>query len=63
MKSSGIPAISARHGPSLNCRSRARYQAEFPHADWVILDEVGHCPQLGAPLEAAQLILGFTAAA
>jgi pimeloyl-ACP methyl ester carboxylesterase len=33
----------------------------FPHADWVILDDVGHCPQLDLPLETAQLILGFTA--
>jgi pimeloyl-ACP methyl ester carboxylesterase len=33
----------------------------FPHADWVILNDVGHCPQLDLPLETAQLILGFTA--
>ncbi len=33
----------------------------LPHADWVELDGVGHCPQLDAPLLAAQLILGFTA--
>jgi pimeloyl-ACP methyl ester carboxylesterase len=39
----------------------ARYRAELPHADWVELDGVGHCPQLDVPLEAAQLILGFTA--
>jgi pimeloyl-ACP methyl ester carboxylesterase len=32
----------------------------LPHADWVELDGVGHCPQLDVPLEAAQLILGFT---
>jgi len=32
----------------------------FPHADWVILDGVGHCPQLDVPTETAQLILGFT---
>jgi pimeloyl-ACP methyl ester carboxylesterase len=30
------------------------------HADWVVLDGVGHCPQLDVPLEAAQLIVGFT---
>ncbi|MGZ6643125.1 MAG: alpha/beta fold hydrolase [Solirubrobacteraceae bacterium] len=32
----------------------------LPHADWVELDGVGHCPQLDVPLETAQLILGFT---
>jgi pimeloyl-ACP methyl ester carboxylesterase len=40
----------------------ARYRTEWlPHADWVVLDGVGHCPQLDVPLETAQLILGFTA--
>ena len=40
----------------------ARYREDWlPHADWVVLDGVGHCPQLDVPLEAAQLILGFTA--
>ena len=40
----------------------ARYRNEWlPHADWVLLDGVGHCPQLDVPLEAAELILGFTA--
>jgi pimeloyl-ACP methyl ester carboxylesterase len=40
----------------------ARYRTEWlPHADWVELDGVGHAPQLDVPLEAAQLILGFTA--
>jgi pimeloyl-ACP methyl ester carboxylesterase len=38
----------------------ARYRHEWlPHADWVLLDGVGHCPQLDSPLEAAQLIVGF----
>ena len=32
-----------------------------PQADLVELDGIGHCPQLDVPLEAAQLILGFTA--
>jgi pimeloyl-ACP methyl ester carboxylesterase len=36
-------------------------RAAAPHADWVELEGVGHCPQLDVPLEAAQLILGFTA--
>lgn len=38
-----------------------RYRLEWlPHADWVELADVGHCPQLDVPLETAQLILGFT---
>jgi len=41
-------------------RTAARYREAFPHADWVELDGVGHCPQLDAPLETAELILGFT---
>jgi pimeloyl-ACP methyl ester carboxylesterase len=41
----------------------SRFRVEWlPHAEWVELDGVGHCPQLDVPLEAAQLILGFTAA-
>lgn len=28
----------------------------FPDADWVVLDGVGHCPQLDVPLETAELI-------
>ncbi|MBV8947804.1 MAG: alpha/beta fold hydrolase [Solirubrobacterales bacterium] len=40
----------------------ARYRHEWlPHADWVVLDGIGHCPQLDVPLETAQLILGFSA--
>jgi len=40
----------------------ARFRDEWlPQADWVELDGVGHLPQLDVPLEAAQLILGFTA--
>ena len=42
-------------------RAAARYLEQFPTADWIELDGVGHCPQLDIPLEAAQLILGFTA--
>ena len=39
-----------------------RYRRDWlPHADWVELDGVGHCPQLDVPLETAQLTLGFTA--
>ena len=39
-----------------------RYRRTWlPHADWVVLDGVGHCPQLDVPLETAQLVLGHTA--
>ena len=38
----------------------ARFRDWLPQADWVVLDDVGHCPQLDVPLEAAQLILDFT---
>jgi pimeloyl-ACP methyl ester carboxylesterase len=39
----------------------ARYRTDWlPHADWVELDGIGHCPQLDVPLETAELILGFT---
>jgi len=39
----------------------ARFRDDWlPHADWVELDGIGHCPQLDVPLEAAQLITGFT---
>jgi pimeloyl-ACP methyl ester carboxylesterase len=36
-----------------------RYRRELPQADWVELEEVGHCPQLDVPVETAQLILGW----
>jgi pimeloyl-ACP methyl ester carboxylesterase len=40
----------------------ARFRHDWlPHADWVELDGVGHCPQLDIPFETAQLIVGFTA--
>jgi pimeloyl-ACP methyl ester carboxylesterase len=36
-----------------------RYEHEwFPHADWVVMDDVGHCPQLDVPTEAAAVISG-----
>jgi pimeloyl-ACP methyl ester carboxylesterase len=39
----------------------ARYQRGWlPNADWVVLDGIGHAPQLDVPLEAAELIAGFT---
>jgi pimeloyl-ACP methyl ester carboxylesterase len=43
--------------PSAAARLRTEW---LPHADWVELEGVGHCPQLDVPVEAAQLILGFT---
>jgi pimeloyl-ACP methyl ester carboxylesterase len=42
----------------------ARYRTDWlPQADRVVLDGVGHCPQLDVPLETSELILGFTARA
>jgi pimeloyl-ACP methyl ester carboxylesterase len=39
----------------------ARFRHEWlPHADWVELEGIGHCPQLDVPVETAQLILGIT---
>jgi pimeloyl-ACP methyl ester carboxylesterase len=38
----------------------ARFREDLPHAEWVELEGIGHCPQLDVPLEAAQLILGLT---
>jgi len=36
-----------------------RFRREWlPRADWVVLDDVGHCPQLDVPTVAAELILG-----
>ncbi len=42
-------------------RAAARYRTDWlPGADWVVLDGVGHYPQLDIPLETAHLILGHT---
>jgi pimeloyl-ACP methyl ester carboxylesterase len=39
----------------------ARFREDWlPSADWVVLDRVGHCPQLDVPLQASELVLGFT---
>ncbi|MGN6187768.1 MAG: alpha/beta fold hydrolase [Conexibacter sp.] len=38
----------------------ARFRAQFPQAEWVELEGVGHLPQLDVPLETAELILGLT---
>jgi pimeloyl-ACP methyl ester carboxylesterase len=43
--------------PSAAARLRRDW---LPHADWVELEGIGHCPQLDVPLETAELILGFT---
>jgi pimeloyl-ACP methyl ester carboxylesterase len=45
--------------PWPSAAARFRHDA-LPHADWVEIDGIGHCPQLDVPLETAQLILGFT---
>ena len=37
-----------------------RYRELLPHADWVVLEGIGHCPQLDVPAEAAELIIGMT---
>jgi len=38
-----------------------RFQEDWlANADWIVLDDVGHCPQLDVPTEAAELILGLT---
>jgi pimeloyl-ACP methyl ester carboxylesterase len=43
-------------------RAAIRYCTDWlPHAEWVQLDGVGHCPQLDVPLETAQIILGLSA--
>lgn len=39
----------------------ARFKEELPAADWVVLDGVGHLPQLDVPERTAELILGWTA--
>lgn len=40
-------------------RAATLYREALPQADWVVLDDVGHAPQLDAPLEVAELIRGF----
>jgi pimeloyl-ACP methyl ester carboxylesterase len=38
----------------------ARYEHDWlPHADWIVLDDVGHCPQLDVPIETSALITDF----
>jgi pimeloyl-ACP methyl ester carboxylesterase len=42
-------------------RAAERYRRHWlPHADWVVLDGVGHCPQLDIPLGTSELILEFS---
>jgi len=38
----------------------SRYRDAFPNADRVVLEGVGHCPQLDVPLETAELISRFS---
>lgn len=37
-----------------------RFRELIPEADWVVLDDVGHLPQLDVPERAAELILEWT---
>ncbi len=44
-------------------RAARRFREDWlPGADWVELDDVGHCPQLDVPAETADLILSFAGA-
>jgi pimeloyl-ACP methyl ester carboxylesterase len=43
------PAAAARYRDGL-----------LPHADWIELEGVGHCPQLDVPIETVELVLDFT---
>jgi hypothetical protein len=61
----GDAARGARGGGLASgvCNAAARFRDDWlPNADWVELDDIGHCPQLDIPLETSQLIIGFTAA-
>jgi pimeloyl-ACP methyl ester carboxylesterase len=41
-----------------------RYRHDWlPHADWIVLDDVGHCPQLDVPTETSALIADFALSA
>jgi pimeloyl-ACP methyl ester carboxylesterase len=37
-----------------------RFKDEVPNAEWIVLDNVGHCPQLDVPDETVRLILEVT---
>ena len=55
--SSGAPSDRLLPWPS----AAARYREDWlPHADWVELEGIGHCPQLDIPLETAELIVGWS---
>ncbi len=45
--------------PWPRCAERLRGES-LPQADWVVLEDVGHCPQLDVPLPTAELIGGWT---
>jgi pimeloyl-ACP methyl ester carboxylesterase len=50
----------ARNGSSGELKPASDYREEWlPQAEWIVLDGVGHYPQLDVPLQTAQLILGF----
>lgn len=42
-------------------RAAVRWRELLPHADWVELEAVGHCPQLDVPAVVAELVLEWTA--
>ena len=58
------PCGSCGAAATRSCTGRSaavRFREEWlPHADWVELEGIGHCPQLDVPLDTSQLILGFT---
>jgi pimeloyl-ACP methyl ester carboxylesterase len=41
-------------------RAAARFREQLPDADWVVLENVGHVPQLDVPERCAELILEWT---
>ena len=53
--SCGAPKTSSCRGRPPPLRFRGDW---LPHADWVELEGIGHCPQLDTPFETAHLILG-----
>ena len=41
-------------------QASARYRKELPRADWVLLDGIGHCPQVEAPDKFARILIDFS---
>jgi pimeloyl-ACP methyl ester carboxylesterase len=38
----------------------ARFRSGFPQSEWAEIESAGHCPQLDHPVEAAELVAGFS---